>query len=70
MSDEATWIAEQANKAKKTHPVPDSVSTRMVELLKGQLSERQLTPKEMSAVTELLIKDMATLNKPSSEEKP
>jgi hypothetical protein len=69
MSEEAAWITQEVNAVKSTHPVPDSVSARMTELLKGQLSERQLTSTELTTVAGLLIMDMASPNQLSKEEK-
>jgi hypothetical protein len=70
MSDETAWITEQVNAAKKTNPVPNAVSTQLAELLKGKLSERQLTTAEASTIAGLLIRDMASANEPGGNEKP
>ena len=70
MSEEIAWITEQVNAAKKINPVPNAVSTQLAGLLKGKLSERQLTTAEASTLAVLLIKDMTCVNEPSGETNP
>ena len=69
MFDETTWITNQIEAAKTSHPVSDAVSARLVELLKGSLSERQLTPAEASKIAEQLIIDI-TPKQSAIEDKP
>ncbi len=65
--DEA-WIDERVSKAKKAHPtVTDSTATRMTELLKGQISERQLRATELTKIANDLIADMAEPAPPKVE---
>ncbi|WP_332445699.1 hypothetical protein [Dehalococcoides mccartyi] len=68
MSIEADWITTRIDAAKKISPVPDAVSTQLTELLKGQLSERQLLAAEASTIAGLLISDIASPNQPSDKE--
>lgn len=45
--------------ARRSHSlVTEAVSARMEELLKGELSERQLPPLELTKVARALIEDM------------
>ncbi len=59
MSNEIQWITTRVNEARKVHAsVTEAVSARIEGLLKGQLSERQLTQKELTGVARTLIADM------------
>ncbi len=59
MPNEESWIAGRTADARKRNPlVPEAVSAGMQELLKGQLSERQLTQVELRSIAEALIKDL------------
>lgn len=48
--------------------VTEAVSSRMAELLKGQLSEQQLSRKDLAIIARELIEDMvAVLPKPDAK---
>ena len=47
----------------------DAISTRLAELLNGQLSERQLTNAEALTIAALLIQDIASPTQPDDKEK-
>lgn len=59
MSSNGDWIDVRIAESRGQHPlVPDPVSVRMKELLKGQLGERQLTKSELANVARQLIAGM------------
>ena len=59
MSNDAHWVVAQIVETRKRHPsVTKAVATRMEELLRGQLSERQASPGELMRVAKALIADM------------
>ena len=58
MSNDTQWITARVAKALMLYPVPEAVSARMDELLNRQLSERQLSSKELTNIASLLIEDM------------
>jgi len=59
MSNDVQWIIARITESRKAHgSVTEAVAARIEELLNGQLSERQLTPKELTRVARALIADM------------
>jgi hypothetical protein len=56
MSNDTDWMEHRITEAQKTHTSlhPD-VPAILLELLKGPLSERQLTPKELIIVTNKIV---------------
>jgi hypothetical protein len=59
MPTDDLWITARITDACKRHPsVTEAVSARFQELVKGQLSERQLTQVELGSVAKALIEDM------------
>ena len=59
MSADDHWITTRIIEARKPHPlVTEAVSSRMAELLKGQLTEQQLSQKDLTSVARALIADM------------
>jgi hypothetical protein len=59
MSDDVHWITVRVGEAQKLHTsVTEAVSTRVEELLKGQLSKRRLRQTELTTVAMLLIAEM------------
>ena len=68
MSNDTEWITGRINEAKKLNmSVFPAAPTRLEELLKGQLSERQLTHKELNNVADELIGGMVTASKKLEE---
>ena len=60
MSGDDRWIITRISEARERHPlVTEAVSSRMVELLKGQLREQQLSRRALASVAKALIADMA-----------
>ena len=59
MSNDDHWTTTRITEARKRHPlVTETVSARIEQLLKGQLSERQIPPTELKSVATGLIGDM------------
>ena len=59
MSNDEHWITTRITEVKKLHPlVTEAVLARIGQLLKGQLSERQLRPTQRKSVAGALIADM------------
>ena len=59
MSTDDHWIATRITEARTHHPsVTEAVTSRMGELLKGQLSEQQLSQKDLNSIATALIADM------------
>ena len=69
MSDETNWVTSQIEITRRIHPMTDAISTRLAELLNGQLSERQLTNAEALTIAALLIQDIASPTQPDDKEK-
>ncbi len=62
------WVSKLVEKAQKAHPsVTEAAATRMKELLKGQLSDRQLRSTELTSTAKALISDMSALAIPKAE---
>lgn len=60
MPTDQDWVTTRIREARNQHPlVTERASARIVELLKGQLSEQQLSPKELGALASALMADMA-----------
>jgi hypothetical protein len=60
MADGDHLIKARVTEHQKRHDTLDEVvARRMEELLKGQLSERQLSPKELKNMADELIADIA-----------
>ena len=60
MSNDDRWIPTRITEARKDRPlVTAAVAARIDQLLKGQLSERQLPSTELTSVAMALIADMA-----------
>jgi hypothetical protein len=65
MSNGDDWISKRVEEAQRAHPsVTDAAATRMKQLLRGQLSERQLRSIELTSTAKTLISDMSTLPPP------
>jgi len=61
MSSADLWISARITESRSNHPaVTDAVSARMEEMLKGQLSERQLTATELTKLAKALIVAMTS----------
>jgi hypothetical protein len=59
MSTADLWITTRVTESCSRYPlVTEAVSARLKELLNGQLSERQLSPADLTSVAEALISDM------------
>ncbi len=59
MSNDVRWITARITEARKSHAsVTEAVSSRMEELLNGQLSERQLPSTELTIIAKALLADM------------
>jgi len=53
------WVTTRITEARTRYPlVTEGVSSRMEELLKGQLSEQQLSKRDLMSVAKALIADM------------
>jgi hypothetical protein len=62
MSNEVHWISTRITEARNRYPiVTEAVSVRTAELLKEQLTERQLSAKELTSVAKALIADMVPI---------
>ena len=58
MSDDP-WITTRITEAKTPHPlVTEAISSRMAELLKGQLSQQQLSQMDLTSLATELIAAM------------
>lgn len=65
MSNSDDWISKRVEEAQKTHAsVTVATAIRIKQLLKGQLSERQLRSPELTITAKTLIADMSTLDPP------
>jgi len=63
MAADDSWISIRITEALATCPlVSDAVSSRIADLLKGDLSERQLSKPELTSVAKALIVDMASVS--------
>jgi hypothetical protein len=59
MSTDDHWITTRIAEARTLHPsVTEAISSRMAELLKGQLGEQQLPQKDLTGLASALIADM------------
>ena len=59
MLNDVRWITARIAEARKGHAsVLDAVAVRLEDLLRDQLSERQLTPTELRSIATALIADM------------
>ena len=59
MTNNDDWVTTRITEASKRHPlVTEAVSSRMVQLLNAQLSDRHLTPANLKSVAAELIEDM------------
>jgi hypothetical protein len=60
MSTDDHWITSRITEAQTLHRlVTEAALSRMAELLKGQLSEQQLSHVDLTSVAKALIADMA-----------
>ena len=63
MSSDDHWASTLITEARKRHPlVTQAVSARIDQLLQGQLSERQLSSKEVESVAVALVADMVPVS--------
>lgn len=70
MSNSVHWITARIAEVRKRHDsVNKAVASRLEEMLKGQLSERQLSPVELKHIANTLIADMAAPATPKDEAK-
>mgnify|MGYP001585529363 CR=1 FL=1 len=68
MSSGEDWISIRVEEAQKTHTsVTDSAVTRMKQLLRGPLSERQLKSTELTTTAKALLADMSAPVTPKAE---
>lgn len=68
MSNGDDWIQKRIVEAQKAHPsITDAAATRMKQLLRGQLSERQLRSTELTSTAKKLIADMSIPVSPKVE---
>ena len=59
MSTDDHWITTRVTEARTRHPaVTEAISSRMAELLKGQLRKQQLTPNELTGIAKEFIAGM------------
>jgi hypothetical protein len=59
MSNDDHWITTRITEALTHHPsVTEAVTSRMGELLKGQISEQQLSQKDLNSIAAELIAGM------------
>lgn len=59
MSTDDHWITARIADARTLHPaVTAAASSRLAELLKGQLGEQQLSQKDLTSLASALIADM------------
>lgn len=58
MVKDEDWIARRVNEAHKAHPsVTDSAATRIIELIKGKIMDRQLSTAELQEIAKTLLAD-------------
>ncbi|MDH4185986.1 MAG: hypothetical protein OEV08_03225 [Nitrospira sp.] len=56
MASDPSWVSTRINEAHKANPsVAESVLKNVEELLKAQMSERQLSSKELAEIAKTLI---------------
>lgn len=68
MSKNEDWIDKRLSEAKNSQPlVTDGVIERMKSLLKNEIGERPLTPKELADIAKALIADMNASVQPEAE---
>ena len=59
MPTDQDWVTTRIREARNQHPlVTETASGHMAELLNGQLSEQQLSQKELTALANALMADM------------
>lgn len=69
MSNDDNWITNRSIEARdRSLLVTEAVSARIDQLLKGQLSERQLPSTELARVAKALIADMVPTPPKAAEE--
>ena len=69
MPNDDGWVRTRITEAQQRHPlVTEAVSARIDQLLKGELSERQLPSTALASVAKKLIADMV-LAPPEAETK-
>jgi len=69
MAEYSDWIATRVGAARISHAfMTEAALRRLEDLLKGQLSERQLNPKELAKIAKELIADMMIPTKPNAKE--
>ena len=70
MATDDHWIGTRITEARECHPlVTEAVSYRMAQVLKGQLSEQQLSQGDLTILAKALIADMDA-TPPKTEAKP
>ena len=70
MTNNDDWVTTRITEASKRHPlVTEAVSSRMVQLLNAQLSDRHLTTANLKSVAAELIEGMVPVSpKPEATE--
>jgi hypothetical protein len=61
------WVAKRVNEAHNAHPsVTDSACTRIIELIKGKVMDRQLSAAELQGIAKTLLADIAPPGSPKT----
>lgn len=59
MVNDKDWVAERVNESRKAHPaVSDSSASRIVDLVKGKVMDRQLSTTELQEIAKTLLADI------------
>jgi hypothetical protein len=67
MVEDEDWVAKRVNEAHKAHPsLADSAASRILELLKGKVMDRQLSTAELREIAKMLLADIAPLASPKT----
>lgn len=68
MVKDKDWVAERVNEARKAHPsVTDSAATRIIELVKGKVMDRQLSTAELQEIAKTLLVDIEPPTSPKTD---
>jgi hypothetical protein len=67
MVKDVDWVTKRVNEAHKAHPsVADSAATRILELIKRKIMDRQLSAAELREIAKMLLADIAPLTSPKT----
>ena len=68
MNKDKDWVAERVNETRKAYPaVSDSSATRIVELVKGKVMDRQLSTTELQEIAKILLADIEPPASPKTD---